>query len=170
MRNIFKIACLLLILFSCQVEKEIVPVESTDWDGRKSEIFYFNDFAQGKSYLPVYSAIYQIYERRTFELTSTVSIRNISETDSVYILRADYYNTIGENIRQYIESPIYLKPLETVEIVIEKQDTEGGTGANFVFHWAMINDNNPPLFEAVMISADGAQGLAFTTRGVQILD
>jgi len=41
--------------------------------------------------------------------------------------------------------------LETVEIIIEDRDMEGGSGANFVFDWAIENDKNPPLFEAVMI-------------------
>ena len=60
--------------------------------------------------------------------------------------------------------------METIEIVIEEQDIEGGSGANFVFNWATLNDKNPPLFEAVMISTYGQQGLSFTTRGVQIYD
>jgi hypothetical protein len=33
-----------------------------------------------------------------------------------------------------------------------------------------MNDKNPPLFEAVMISTYGQQGLSFTTRGVQIIE
>jgi hypothetical protein len=66
--------------------------------------------------------------------------------------------------------PIYLKPLETVEIIIEEQDIEGGSGANFVFDWAMANGKNPPLFEAIMISTHGQQGLSFTTRGVPVVE
>jgi 5,10-methenyltetrahydromethanopterin hydrogenase len=85
-------------------------------------------------------------------------------------LKADYINTIGENIRQYIKKPIYLKPLETIEIVINEQDIEGGSGANFIFDWTMKNEKNPPLFEAVMISTYGQQGLSFTTRGVPVLE
>ena len=60
--------------------------------------------------------------------------------------------------------------METVEIIIEEQDIEGGSGANFVFDWAIKNAKNPPLFEAVMISTYGQQGLSFTTRGVQIFE
>ena len=58
--------------------------------------------------------------------------------------------------------------METLEIIIEEDDTEGGSGANFIFDWAVNNEKNPPLFEAVMISTHGTQGLSFTTRGVQI--
>lgn len=168
MRNFFKILFLLLILISCQGEKETIPTEQTDWESRKSEITNYNDFVHGQTYLPVYSHIYHIHEHRTIDLAITISIRNISMNDSVYISKVDYYNTYGDKIREYLKSPIYLKPMETVEIIIPEQDNEGGSGANFVFDWSMKNDKNPPLFEAVMISTYGQQGLSFTTRGVQV--
>ena len=60
--------------------------------------------------------------------------------------------------------------METVEIVISKQDIEGGSGANFVFDWAVENDKNPSLFEGVMISTYGQQGLSWITRGVEIFE
>ncbi len=85
-------------------------------------------------------------------------------------MSADYYNTEGNKIRQYIKKPVFLKPLETIEIIIEEDDKEGGSGANFIFNWAMKNHNNPPLFEAIMISTYGQQGLSYSTRGVQIIE
>jgi hypothetical protein len=170
MRNIFLILSIPLVVLSCQRETAKFPVQQADWESRKSEVIDFNDYNQGKTYLPVYSHIYHIHEHRTFDLTITISIRNVSMTDSVYIFKADYYNTIGNNIRQYLESPIFLKPMETMEIIIQEQDIEGGSGANFLFDWAMKNDINPPLFEAVMISTYGQQGLSFTTRGVSVFE
>lgn len=171
MRNTFKILVIALIINACNVkETDKYPIKQADWESKQTSIVNFDKYHQGKTYLPVYSHIYHIHEHRTFDLTTTVSIRNISLTDSVFILKADYFNTVGENIRQYIKNPIFLSPLETIEIVIEEQDIEGGSGANFVFDWATMNDKNPPLFEAVMISTYGQQGLSFTTRGVQIND
>lgn len=67
-----------------------------------------------------------------------------------------------------ISNPIYLKPLETQEIIIQEQDIEGGSGASFIFNWMSKDFENSPLFEAVMISTYGQQGLSFTTRGVLI--
>ena len=169
MKNIINIFLIILIAGSCTEEESTkFPVGQENWDNRKATIENFENYHQGKVYLPLYSYIYHLHDQRTFDLTITVSIRNISPTDSLYILNADYYNTIGENIRQYFESPIYIKPLETVEIIISEQDTEGGSGANFVFEWAANTDKNPPLFEAVMISTYGQQGLSFVTRGVPI--
>ena len=151
-------------------ETDKYPVRQADWKEKQATVSNFDAYHQGKTYLPVYSHIYHLYEHRTFDLTTTVSIRNISTADTLYLLKADYYNTLGENIRQYLSVPIYLKPLETVEIIIEEQDIEGGSGANFVFDWAMANGKNPPLFEAVMISTYGQQGLSFTTRGVPVVE
>ncbi len=169
MRDAFKIFVIAVIFNSCNGKEKNEDFSTiNDWKAKQAIIESFADYYQGKTYLPVYSHIYNVHERGTFNLTITVSIRNISLSDTIYILKADYYNTEGENIRQYIKSPIYLSPLETIEIIIEERDIAGGSGANFVFDWAAINDKNPPLFEAVMISTYGQQGLSFTTRGVPI--
>ncbi len=171
MRPAFKILVIALIISACSgKETDKYPIKQADWKSKQTKIENFDNYFQGKTYLPVYSHIYHIHEHRTFDLTITISIRNISLTDSVYILKADYFNTVGENIRQYVKKPIYLNPLETIEIVIEEQDIAGGSGANFIFDWATTNGKNQPLFEAVMISTAEQQGLSFTTRGVQIFD
>jgi hypothetical protein len=86
----------------------------------------------------------------------------------LYISKANYHNTAGKNIRTYLNNPVYLAPLETLEIIIAEQDIEGGSGANFIFDWAIKNEKNAPVFEAVMISTNGQQGLSFTTRGVPV--
>ncbi len=170
MKNLIGVITLAFLISSCGEETDKYPIKQADWKSRISEIQNFDDHYHSKTYLPVYSHIYHVHEHRTFDLTITVSMRNVSMTDTVNILKADYFNTVGENIRQYLNKPIYLLPLETLEIIIEEQDIEGGSGANFVFDWAMRNDKNPPLFEAVMISTYGQQGLSFTTRGVEILE
>ncbi len=170
MKNILRLIFIISFFTSCQRETDKYPVLQSNWESRKSKISNFDNFLLGKTYLPVYSHIYHIHEHRTFDLTITISMRNVSMTDSVYILNADYYNTIGDNIRKYLKTPIYLKPMETVEIIIAEQDIEGGSGANFVFDWAIKNVKNPPLFEAVMISTSGQQGLSFSTRGVQVFE
>jgi len=170
MKNVIKFILITLLFSSCTVEKENRILKSTDLESRKTEISNFDDLIHGKSYLSVYSHIYHSYANQIFDLTITISIRNVSITDTIYILKADYFNTDGDNIRQYIQKPIYIKPMETVEIIIAEKDKEGGSGANFVFDWAVKNDINLPLFEAVMISTYGDQGLSFLTRGVQIFE
>ena len=159
-----------ILFFSCQKDKGLSSAKREYWESRKATITHLDSLVHGKTYLPVYSHIYHIQEDRTYSLTVTVSIRNVSIADSIYILSAEYFNTSGDKIREYFHSPIFIKPMETVEIIIDESDKEGGSGANFIFDWAVKNDKNPPLFEAVMISTYGQQGLSFSTRGVRLYD
>ena len=153
---------LLLSLSACEdpMKKQLAEVDLThDWENRKIKISTPDSI--------VYSEIYQQNKSFTFSLTTTVSIRNISLKDTIYIYKADYYDTYGKRIRQYLDHPVYVQPMETIEIVVDEEDEGGGTGANFVFDWATKKNKLEPLFEAVMISTAGQQGLSFTTRGVR---
>jgi hypothetical protein len=171
MKTIINLILILVVLSSCKPAiTEENPVKDIDWAERKAAPVNFSGYSSGQTYLPVYSHIYHVHEQRTFNLTITASIRNISPTDTMYITKADYYNTSGENIRRYLSFPVFVRPMETLEIVIAEEDQAGGSGANFVFTWAVKNPANPPLFEAAMISTYGQQGLSFTTRGVQIFE
>ncbi len=140
---------------------------SHNWSNRTIDLNPGDSLYQGMSYLSVYSEIYSYSAVQTFQLTATVSIHNTSLTDSLFIKKADYYNTNGKLLRSYIDKPIYVKPLESIQIVIDETDEEGGTGANFIFDWAVKNQNNEPYFEAVMISTSGQQGMSFTTKGIR---
>ena len=170
MKNFILVALIITLLVSCQTNNEQQVSKSVNWGNRAASETDFKGYLHGKSYLPVYSHIYHIQEHKAFDLTITISIRNISATDSIYILNADYYNTKGDKIRQYLEKPAYISPMETVEIIIAEKDKEGGSGANFVFDWAVKNPKNPPLIEAVMISTLDQQGISFTTRAVQVAE
>ncbi len=157
----------LFIVLGCQESREISSINPVNWQKRTIDITGQSNLITGSSYLSVYSEIYERSERLTYELTVTVSMRNISSSDSVFILNAEYYDTKGALIRSYFDNPIFIKPLETVEIVIDEDDNHGGTGANFIFEWATRNTNTEPLFEAVMLSTSGQQGISFTTQGVK---
>jgi Protein of unknown function (DUF3124) len=97
-----------------------------------------------------------------------VSLRNTSDVDTIYILKADYYDTHGKSVRKYFDQPIYLAPLETTEIIIDEADITGGTGSNFIFEWKTPKNCPVPLFEGIMNSTMGQQGLSFTTQGIRI--
>ena len=167
---------LLILLFALTLsgcfEEETAkyPSKQPDWATRVSTVDDYSAFAKAKSYLPIYSHIYHVHDQRTFDLTATASIRNTSPSDTLYIISADYYDTSGKMLREYVQQPIYVKPMETLEIIIEEKDYDGGSGANFLFEYAHKNGNSEPLFEAVMISTQGQQGLSFTTRGVSVND
>ncbi|MGI9525860.1 MAG: DUF3124 domain-containing protein [Weeksellaceae bacterium] len=139
-----------------------------DWEKRQIHLDQKSNLYFGNTYLAVYSEIYARKESRTYPLTITVSIRNTSLNDSVYINKSEYYNTQGDLINTYFDNSIYLAPMETVEIVVEEDHEQGGSGGNFVFHWATKSKKIKPLFEAIMISASGQQGISFTTQGIDL--
>ncbi|MEZ4970852.1 MAG: DUF3124 domain-containing protein [Flavobacteriaceae bacterium] len=116
-------------------------------------------------YIPIYSEIYNRTKDAKVLLTATLSIRNTSEADTLFLSRVDYFNTEGALVRRYLEQSIYLKPLETIDYVIEEKDGEGGTGANFLIDWYAERPLNP-LFQAVMLGAVSNQAFSFTTEGV----
>ena len=160
---------LLAVVFgACEDPKELSSINPINWKKRSIDIPNLDSISSGSTYLSVYSEIYSRTERSTIDLTATVSIRNINQKDTIFLTKAEYYNTQGELIRSYFKKPVYVAPLETIEIIIDQDDQEGGSGANFVFDWVNSSDVHEPYFESVMISTYGQQGLSFTSRGVRI--
>ena len=160
-------AFLLLAFVSCNQQTTTTQSPELDWSNRQIALRTDSTSTSGSTYLSVYSEIYSYSPETTFPLTATVSIHNTSQADSIFITKADYYNTHGELIRTYIDKPIFVKPMESLQIVINETDGSGGTGANFVFDWLIRNESNEPFFEAVMISTSGQQGMSFTTKGIR---
>lgn len=167
MKHVFLIAIISLSLFSCKEKQEISSINPVNWEKRFAKITE-NTSISGTTHLSVYSQVYSYTEHKKHGLTVTVSLRNTDRQDTVFIKKADFYNTHGTLIRSYFKHAIYLAPMETVEIVIDETDQEGGTGGNFMFDWATKPTSNEPLFEAVMISTSGQQGLSFSTIGVKV--
>jgi hypothetical protein len=121
-----------------------------------------------KVYVPIYSDIYYLDSKHTLSLTATLSIRNTSFRDSVYVFSIDYYNFHGEKVRRYNDATLLLKPMESVEFVVEDRDDTGGVGANFVVEWGAKPGAQRPYFQGIMIGTTGQQGISFTTQGFPI--
>jgi len=169
MRKVLSLLLLFLVLCACTTKEEKKrAVKKVNFEKRYAQIKDDANLEMGSTYLPVYSHVYQMHENNNLYLTITTSMRNTSVRDTLFIYKIDYFQTNGNKIREYLKQPIYIKPLETIEIIIEQNDREGGSGANFIFDWAISDKKNPPLFEAVMISTYGQQGVSFTTKGTQI--
>ncbi|MGY5355027.1 DUF3124 domain-containing protein [Wenyingzhuangia sp. IMCC45467] len=167
MKNIFLLVFTTILIISCKEEKEISSINPVNWEKRITNINR-DSLLPGTTHLSVYSQIYSYTEHKKHSLTVTVSMRNTDRNDTIYIKKADYYDTHGKLIRSYFKHPIFLAPMETVEVVIDETDKEGGTGGNFMFDWIIKPTSNQPLFEAIMISTSGQQGLSFTTTGIKV--
>jgi len=168
MKNLTFILLIGCLLIACDNKKEVSSIHPKNWNKRTISNKLSDSLILGTTYLSVYSQIYGMTEHRTDDLTATISMRNINSKDTIFIKKAAYFNTKGDLIRSYFDKPIFICPMETVEIVIDEVDKEGGTGANFLFEWKIKQTSNEPFFEGVMISTSGQQGLSFTTRGIKI--
>ena len=175
LKTVIHSVCLLVIvvttIVSCKEKStEEIPVEVLDNHtlDRKANAILIDSLVR-QVYVPIYSDIYnQTRDSRTL-LTATLSIRNTSLKDSLFVSKIDYYNTEGDLVRSYIDSPIYLTPMESIDYVIEQQDTSGGSGANFMIDWYSKKQLNP-LFQAVMVGGLGAQAFSFTTEGIEVIE
>ena len=156
------------LVFACDEQKEISSINPENWSKRTANLNTKDSLEYGKSYLSIYSQIYSISEHKTHNLTAMISLRNTSDLDTIYILRAEYYDTHGKSVRKYFNQPIYLAPMETTDIIIDETDITGGTGSNFIFEWKIPKKCPEPLFEGVMSSTMGQQGLSFTTKAIRI--
>ena len=116
-------------------------------------------------YVPIYSHVYAGDREKPVYLAATLSIRNVDLKGSITLTRADYYDSDGRLIKNYIQAPVTLKAMSSTRFVISESDKIGGSGANFLVQWSASQSVNPPLMESVMISTRSALGISFTSRG-----
>jgi hypothetical protein len=119
-------------------------------------------------YVPIYSDIYVNANNPDNLLAATLSIRNTSIRDSLYVSLINYYDTEGRLVRSYLSNPIVLGPMASIDYVIEREDQSGGSGANFLLALSGGNKKMRPIIQAVMIGSDGNKGIGFTTDGYSI--
>lgn len=125
--------------------------------------------SKGQSvYVPIYSHIYHGDRDRPFDLTTTLSIRNTNLKQEITLISADYFDSNGNLLKNYVEKPINLKNLATVRYVIKATDKSGGSGAKFIVRWKSKDLVNVPIIEAIMISTRSQQGISFVSRGQAI--
>ncbi|MFK7807861.1 MAG: DUF3124 domain-containing protein [Saprospiraceae bacterium] len=119
-------------------------------------------------YVPIYSDVYVDGSNPRNLLAATLSIRNTSYSDTLFISKIDYYNTAGTLVRNYIPNPISLAPMGTINYVIEREDDAGGSGANFIVELSAKNDKVRPLIQAVMLADYGNKAFSFLTDGYSV--
>lgn len=168
MRIIHSILSLILIgLWACtpQPKQEVhLPSKNYHYIDINVDTLYHSQ----KVYVPVYSDIYHSSDARRFLLTATLSVRNTSLRDTMYVSEVDYYDSQGNLTRNYLKQTIFLHPLESVEFVVEYKEDKGGAGANFIVHWGTDSPVLKPVIQAVMIGTASQQGISFVTEGVVI--
>lgn len=172
--KLYRIAILTFLIFvGCTQQQEVpsrehpsepqddpanTPVRSVDVDRKTSSVGQL-------IYVPVYSHIYQQDRKKTFSLTTTLSIRNADPQRSFRLLKVSYYDSRGKLVQQYLDSEQEIKPLASTSFVVEERDLRGGVGANFMVDWRSGKPVVPPVVEAVNISTSQQQGISFLSIG-----
>jgi len=169
--SILTLFCAIVLFFSCQDpnpnldkkgQDEFKALEVQRAIGEDEQNF------QDIIYVPIYSDLYGDQQNQKILLAATLSIRNTSYTDSIFVSKIDYFNTGGKLVRSYLENMISLPPMATINYVIEKDDDTGGHGANFIVELSSKNKNVRPLIQAIMVSHTGNKGFSFSTDGYSI--
>lgn len=119
-------------------------------------------------YIPIYSEIHMEHDTRKLRLTVTLSIRNTSQKDTIYLESINQYNAKGKVVQQYLDETMFLSPMQSTNYVIEEDESEMEVEGSFIINWGAKNTHVMPLFQAVMISAHGPQGISFVTEGVSL--
>jgi hypothetical protein len=124
-------------------------------------------------YLPIYSVVqYGDRDRsgaaRELPVSALVSIHNTDLDKPIRVLSARYYATDGKFLRDFVPSPRVLRPMETVEFLVERRDVVGGSGANFVIQWEAAAPVSPPLVQALHVEVQTNRAIVFTTDAVLI--
>jgi hypothetical protein len=124
-------------------------------------------------YLPIYAYIlYGDLDKtgvaRQLPVSSLVSIHNTDLDRPLRLLAARYYSTEGKFLRNFVSSTVILKPMETLEILVERRDVVGGSGANFVIQWESDAPVSPPLVQALHAELQTNRAIVFTTDAVVI--
>ncbi len=121
-------------------------------------------------YVSVHSTIFTASKAVPFHLEATLIMRNTDPTASFKVSAADFYDTKGKLLKNYLPEPLELKPLETKYIFIPQKHLDGGVGANFIVRWRAENEINVPIIECLMTGTKSGQGISFVNQGQVIRD
>jgi len=152
------------ILLSEHQQDPIEALEITS-DVDHSQFGYKQTF-----YVPIYSDIYTDRDARKVLLSATLSVRNTTFKKSLYINKIDYYDTDGALVKSYLNKPIELPAMATLNYIVEKEEDKGGSGANFIIEVEGVDETVKPVIEAVMIGNFSNKGFAFSTEGTPVIN
>jgi len=79
------------------------------------------------------------------------------------VTSAQYFDTNGKRLKEYVASTRTIPPLATYELFIQRSDDTGGSGANFLISWKSDAPVSPPLVEGVHANLPAGRAIVFTT-------
>ncbi len=161
-----------LIMTGCMEENEhhakVTKIEKKKKEIKQNSYFYPVKDSITKidkretAYVPVYSHVYTS-EDKYEPVGITLSVRNTDFTQNLLVENISYYNTSGDLIETYIEQPYILKPMASIDFIIDLRDMRGGSGANFIVKWAGSKELSTPIIQAVMVNNSVNRAFSFIT-------
>ncbi len=118
-------------------------------------------------YVPAYQSIAVGRKPRRLALTTTLSIRNTDPERQITIISVKYFAANGYLIKNLLESPKTLGPLEAASFVPEEpKEKPDEAETSFIVIWKAVGKEvSWPIVQAVMIGAAGQQGISFVCNG-----
>lgn len=154
------------------VEPPATPVSEASFDRIGTYFKPAQDASKGPTqlvYVPVYSRL--VLSKGSFwEMATSLSIRNTDPDQSLIVHNIEYFDTAGELLEQFLDTPHKLDPMATVTLNLPQWDKRGGSGANFLVRWSSDADINRPIIEVVMAGTRGTQSFSFIRAGQDIVE
>jgi len=125
--------------------------------------------SQGQTlYLPIYSHIWHGDMSADGQLAKTllsvsVSIRNTDPQKGIRVTSAQYYDTDGKKLKEYLATPKTIGPMGTHELFVSRGDDTGGSGANFLISWKSDSPTSAPIVEGIHANLPVGRAIVFTT-------
>lgn len=120
-------------------------------------------------YVPVYSHIYFGDRGKTFNLSVTLSIRNLDKDHAIEVTSVQYLDEKGKIVRELVSQPRVVTPFAAHRSFIRESDVTGGSEAAFLVRWQAAQPVQPPIIGALMVGTSFGQGISFNTSG-QVLE
>jgi hypothetical protein len=115
--------------------------------------------------VPVYSQVYFGDRPQSFNLSVTLSLRNVDPARPIEITSVRYLDEKGKLVREYAPPAVTLAPLASTRFYIKESDIAAGSEACFLVRWQAGQKVAPPIIHGLMVGASFGQGLSFTTSG-----
>ncbi len=122
--------------------------------------------SQGQTvYVPVYSHIFYGDRARAFNLSVTLSIRNVDGNHPLEVTSVRYYDENGKLLKEFVPQPVSVAPMAATRFYIKESDVSGGAEASFLIRWRSSQKITPPSIGSVMVGTSFGQGISITTPG-----
>lgn len=135
---------------------------------KKASLQDINEVDGQEIYVPAYSNIKSVDGKSDIMLSINLSVRNTDPDHPIFLSYVDFYNTAGKKSKSFLEEPIEIDPMATVNFHVAQSDTTGGIGANFYLKWISDTTVHEPVVEAIMLGSSGTQGFTWSSQGLVV--